>query len=278
MLGSALVGRIASLGHMALSTGRDVDVTDPHALSDFLDRFRPSHIVLCAAHTGVDACENEIEQATRLNAVAPALVAELARARDIHATLVSTDYVFAGDGTRPYREDDPTQPLSVYGHTKLAGELAFVANGGKAIVRTSWLYGPNGKCFPKTMLKLMAERDSLRVVADQRGRPTLTADLADALFDVADQRLTGTFHFANAGETTWHAFAEAICAGAMARGMPIRATRIEAITTADYPTPARRPSYSVLDTTKIEAVLGVAPRPWQDALGAYLDGAKAGAT
>jgi dTDP-4-dehydrorhamnose reductase len=276
MLGFALHGALGARGHTVLSSGRDVDITDRAALEGFADQFRPTHFINAAGHTAVDLCETDVERATALNAIGPGLVAEVARARGLPALHVSTDYVFPGDGTRPYTEDDATGPVSVYGKTKLEGEQRFLSAGGAAVVRTSWLYGPRGKSFPQTMLKLMSEREELRVVADQRGRPTFTFDLADALVDVLERELRGVFHWANAGETTWHGFAEAIRAGAIARGLPMRTHTIHAIASSAYPTPAKRPAYSVLSTDKIERALGLAPRAWQRGLDSYLDAVKDG--
>lgn len=271
MLGFALQGTLSARGHTVLSSGSDVDMTDASALAAFADRFAPTHVILSAAHTGVDKCESEVERATRLNADGPGVVGALVRARGLGAVHVSTDYVFSGVGTTPWREDDATGPTSAYGRTKLAGEARFLDACGGAVVRTSWLFGPHGACFPATMLRLMREREELRVVADQVGRPTYTFDLAEALVDVLERKLAGIYHWANAGETSWHGFATAVRAGALARGLPIKAHTIHPITTAEYPTPAKRPAYSVLSTEKIEAALGTSPRPWQRALDSYLD-------
>jgi dTDP-4-dehydrorhamnose reductase len=177
---------------------------------------------------------------------------------------VSTDYVFDGTATRPYREDDPLAPLGVYGESKAAGERAVHANGG-TVVRTSWLFGEGGPSFVHTMLRLARERPVLRVVADQHGCPTWADDLADALVALVEHpQLAPTYHFCNAGATTWHAFATAIVALARSH-VPIACERIDAITTADYPTPAKRPAYSVLDCTRI-ASLGIAQPGWQRGL------------
>jgi dTDP-4-dehydrorhamnose reductase len=277
MLGFALHGALGARGHTVLSSGSDVDIGDPAALARFFDQLKPTHIILCAAHTGVDLCESEQAKAVRLNAVGPRNVAELAAARGAYAVHVSTDYVFKGDATTPYAEDAATDPQCVYGTTKRDGERAFLAAlPSGAVVRTSWLYGPRGKNFVQTMLRLMKEKDELKVVADQRGRPTFTFDLAEALVDVCEQRLAGTYHWANTGETTWHGFANAIREGALARGLPVKARVIHGITTAEYPTPAKRPAYSVLATGKLEAALGKPARSWEKALDSYLNAVKDG--
>lgn len=273
MLGTDLAAALRRAGHEVVVTDRELDITDHRALEPFVVDVKPTHVVSCAAHTAVDACESEEALAFRINADGPARIGEVARRHGMHATQISTDYVFPGDGKAPYREDDATGPLSAYGRSKLAGERAFLeaTEGQGAIVRTSWLYGVHGKSFPATMLKLMAERDELRVVDDQRGRPTFTGDLAAALVDVAARKLTGVWHFANTGDVTWHEFACAIRDDARSRGVPLRVGAVLAIPTSAYPTPARRPAYSVLSTEKIEAELGRSLRPWRDALGEYLD-------
>lgn len=270
MLGTDVAAQARARGHDVVVTDRELDIADAAAVAAFVARERPTHLINCAAHTAVDACEAEEALAMRINAEGPARLGEAARnaSPSVHAIQISTDYVFPGDATRPYVEDDATGPLSAYGRSKLAGERRFLdaTNNQGAVVRTSWLYGVSGKSFPATMLKLFAERESLRVVNDQRGRPTFTRDLAQALVDVAERKLSGTWHFANAGEVTWHAFAEAIRERAVARGLPVKVRDIEPIPTSAYPTPAKRPAYSVLSTSKLEQALGWAPRPWQDAL------------
>jgi dTDP-4-dehydrorhamnose reductase len=278
MLGTDLAAALARRGHEVIATGRELDIADSAALAPFLEDVRPSHVINCAAFTAVDACEGEKALAARINVDGPARIGEAAQRHGIHATQISTDYVFAGDASAPYREDAATGPLSVYGRTKLAGERAFseATAGGGAVLRTSWLFGVHGKCFPATMWRAMGEREELRVVDDQRGRPTWTVDLAEALVDVAERRLAGVWHFANAGDVSWHGFASAIRDEAQARGVPLRIKELRAIRTSAWPTPARRPSWSVLSTEKIEAELGRAPRPWREALRAYLDQALAG--
>ena len=273
MLGTDLAVEARSRGHEVLLTDKDLDITDGSAVQAFMAKEKPTHIVNCAAYTAVDQCESEEELALRINAEGPARLGEAAHKAGAHAIQISTDYVFPGDAQRPYLEEDPTGPLSAYGRTKLAGEKRFLeaTSGLGAVVRTSWLYGVHGKSFPATMLKLFAEREELKVVADQRGRPTFTKDLARALADVATRKLAGTWHFANSGEVSWHEFAEAIRERAVARGMPVKVKKIEAIPTSAYPTPAVRPGYSVLSTSKIEKTLGWTPRSWQLALDQFFD-------
>lgn len=266
MLGTDVAAEARARGHQVLLTGRALDISDASAVQAFVARERPSHILNAAGHTGVDLCESEEQLAMKINGEGPAHLAEAARRSGAHGIHISTDYVFPGDGTRPYAEDDDTGPLSAYGRSKLSGERRFLAASPGAVVRTSWLFGVHGKSFPSTMLKLMAEREELKVVADQPGRPTYTKDLSLALLDIAARELSGVWHFANAGAVSWHGFAQAIHQRASAAGIPIKAQAVQPIPTIAYATPARRPAYSVLSTEKIEGALGWAPRPWQEAL------------
>jgi dTDP-4-dehydrorhamnose reductase len=220
----------------------------------------PDVVINAAAYTAVDRAETERSAAFAVNRDGAGLLANACAAARVPMLHVSTDYVFDGAGTRPYREDDPLAPLGAYAESKAEGELA-AREAGATIVRTSWLFEQKGPSFVHTMLRLAAERPVLRVVADQRGCPTWADDLADALFSLASQRAPeGVYHFCNSGETTWHAFAEAIIAEARTH-RPLKVERIEAITTAEYPLPARRPAYSVLDTSRIRA-LGIVPPSW----------------
>ena len=217
-----------------------------------------------------------MEEAWRINALAPACLARQAAMAGVPLVHVSTDYVFSGASAQPYVEDDPVAPLGVYGASKEAGEQGVRTGGGRAvIVRTSWVVSPWRANFLKTMLRLGAERDVLRVVADQQGAPTSAADLACALATIAGALVndpsapTGTFHFSNAGATTWADFAAEVFALSAARGGP--SARVEPIMTADYPTPARRPAYSLLSTRRIQELYGVSPRPWQAAIHDIID-------
>jgi dTDP-4-dehydrorhamnose reductase len=279
MLGTTLCARAAARGYDVVATGHDVDAADHAVVAAFVERHRPTHVINCAAWTAVDLAETERDAARRANAVLPGVVGAAAMAIGARVLHVSTDYVFDGAAPspeRPLREDDPTGPVSTYGATKLDGERAFAdATAGRGlVVRTSWLYGPGGKNFVTTMLKLMAERDELRVVADQRGRPTSTTTLADALLRLLDVDAGGVVHVADeagARGISWHDFATAIRAGAVARGLPVKAQVIHAIPSSAYPTPAKRPAWSVLDTTRYEQLTGDALPPWQQTLGSYLD-------
>ncbi len=254
------------------------DLTNRSAVLDTLGGLRPQNIVNCAAYTDVEGCEDHEELAHRVNGVGVGHLAEAAR--NLGATLVhlSTDYVFDGAGSEPYREEAPTGPRSAYGRSKLAGERALLASGLARyyLIRTSWLYGPGGKNFVETMLRLAAERPELRVVADQVGSPTYTFDLAAAIFTLLARPVTrhpspayGTYHFANSGATSWHGFAEAILAEARGAGLPVLPERVLPIASADYPQRAARPAYSVLATAKYRAATGAPPPPWREGLARY---------
>lgn len=267
-LGRALVDTLAARRITTCASDHAVDIADAAQVDAYLARERPTHLVNCAAYTAVDQAEREVAAAQRANAEGPAVLARACAARALFAVQLSTDYVFAGDQGAPYLEDDAAAPRSVYGNSKLDGERAFLAAIGAmgAVVRTSWLFSAHGKSFPRTMLRLMQEKDELSVVSDQHGRPTWAPDLAAALVDVLERELSGVFHWANAGVTTWHALATAVREQALARGLPVKARAIHPIPTSAYPTPAARPAWSVLDTGKLERALGYAPRPWQATL------------
>lgn len=247
----------------------DADITDAGAVSRAVLRYTPDVIVNAAAYTAVDKAESDPDRAFAVNENGPRILARAAR--DAGAVLIhlSTDYVFDGRKSQPYLEDDAVAPASVYGRSKAAGEQAVrEACPRHLILRTAWVYAAHGQNFLRTMLRLARERDLVRVVADQHGTPTAAADIAQAIFALAPKlggdAEFGTFHLTNSGRTTWHGFAEAIFADLKERGLP--APRVEAITTAEYPTPATRPAMSVLDGSKLERSYGLRLRPWQTAL------------
>lgn len=255
----------------------EFDLTDRAQVLAEMTRLQPAVIVNCAAFTNVDACESQQELATRVNGVGPGYLAEAAQAVGAILVHISTDYVFAGDKGSPYTESDPTGPLSAYGCSKLAGEAAIVASGLARyfILRTSWLYGPGGKNFVETMLRLAAERDELRVVADQIGSPTYTGDLAQGIFHLlalpASAENYGLYHFSNLGETSWYGFAEEIIKQSRILGGPCKVKRVLPIMTADYPLPANRPAYSVFAKEKYLQRTGALIPHWQESLSFYLD-------
>ena len=254
------------------------DFGDPKSLAKLVKRVAPDLVVNAAAYTAVDRAEDDQEAAFRANAEAPGVLAEACARREVPFVQFSTDYVFDGTGSRPYREDDPTVPLGIYGASKLAGEEAVRAAGGRHLIfRTAWVYGVRGQNFLRTMLRLAAERDELRVVGDQVGTPTpayLIADVTAAAVS-GTKSLSGTFHLTASGETSWHGFAEAIIASAAERGLLQRAPQVTAISTADYPTRAKRPSYSCLDTGKLGEALGVPMPSWAAGLEKVMDDLKA---
>lgn len=248
------------------TTCERADFDAPAALPSLIERIAPDIVVNAAAYTAVDKAESDRDAAFRANAEAPARIAEACAARATLMVHYSTDYVFDGSGARPYREDDATAPLGVYGASKLAGEDAIRASGAPhRIFRTAWVYAAHGRNFMRTMLRLAAERDELRVVADQRGTPTPAALIADITAAALAQPSvpSGLWHLTAAGETSWHGFAEAIVADAHARGLLPRVPRVVPIATADYPTPAKRPAYSVLDTARLRSDFGIDPPPWR---------------
>jgi len=278
-LGQELRRALAPLGTIvattrsgALPDGSACEVADfdqPASLTALLDRVRPALVVNAAAYTAVDRAEDDREAAFRANAEAPGVLAHWCAQAGVPLVHYSTDYVFDGQGTRPYREDDATAPLGVYGASKLAGEQAIRAAGGRHLIfRTAWVYASHSANFLRTMLRVGAERDVLRVVADQIGTPTPAALIADVTAQALqhDGALSGTWHLTAKGETSWHGFAEAIFAEAVAAGVLPRAPKVEAITTAEYPTPAKRPAYSHLDVAKLEQDFGVVLPSWQDGL------------
>ena len=232
----------------------------------------PDLIINCAAFTNVDGCETEQDLAFSVNGEGAGLLANLAR--QIGATLVhiSTDFVFDGENKSPYRETDQTNPLSVYGQSKLLGEQRILQSGLETfyIVRTSWLYGQGGKNFVETVLRLAQEKERLTIVADQRGTPTWTEDLALAIFALLRTGPFGIYHFSNAGECSWFDFACDIVAQAVTTGLPTKVSEVIPIATEAYPLPATRPSYSVLSKEKIVAVTGIRIPDWSESLKTYL--------
>lgn len=279
-IGYEAVRQLAPYGKVVGLTRADLDLGDPAAIRDTVRRLRPRIIVNAAAYTAVDRAESEPAIATAINAEAPGILAE--EARRLGALLVhySTDYVFDGRKGSPYVETDPTNPLSVYGSTKLAGEQAIQAVGGAhLILRTSWVYGARGTNFLRTMLRLAREREELRIVNDQVGAPTWSRSVASMTADIVDGELrrgaefgaglAGVWHLTAAGQTTWYEFARLIVERDPRRDEQVCRALIP-ISTAEYPTAARRPAYSVLDCTAFRDRFRLSLLDWRQPLDAVL--------
>jgi dTDP-4-dehydrorhamnose reductase len=283
-VGHAMLAKLA--GHDVLALAREqLDLTNPEAIIQSIQLFKPDLIINPAAYTAVDKAESEPELAHAINTIAPQILAQ--EAAKIGAGIIhfSTDYVYDGSKQTPYVETDQTNPVSVYGKSKLAGEDAIRASGAAHLVlRTSWVYGAYGKNFLNTMLRLAGERDVLRVVADQFGAPTSAQSIADGVvqlinvWNMQDKNQSGTYHFTNVGEVSWHGFTQKIVNQynqlQAKNGLPVLKTAVEniaTITAADYPTPAARPANSRLNNAKLKQVFGVELPTWQDGLQRVLE-------
>ncbi|EPG2417838.1 dTDP-4-dehydrorhamnose reductase [Stenotrophomonas maltophilia] len=278
-VGQELLRALAPLGKVVATTrsgqlpdGSACEVADfgqPNSLPVLLDRLQPSVVVNAAAYTAVDRAEQDVEAAFAANAQAPGMIARWCAAHGVPFVHYSTDYVFDGQGSAPYCEDEPTAPLGVYGTSKRDGEDAVRAAGGRHLIfRTAWVYASHGANFLRTMLRVGAERDQLRVVADQIGTPTPAALIADVTAQALQHpgQLSGTWHLTASGQTSWHGFAEAIFAEALATGVLAKVPTVEAIPSSEYPTPAKRPAWSVLDNRKLQQDFGIVLPTWQDGL------------
>ena len=231
-------------------------------------------IVNCSAYTAVDKAEDEEDLARSINATGAGNIATVAREAGARLIHMSTDYVFRGDGTRPYLETDPVDPAGAYGRTKAEGEALVMKTCPRSfMLRTAWLYGRHGPNFVHTMLKLMRERDTISVVADQHGTPTWALDLAQAILAIieADSKEYGIYHYTNAGQTTWFEFAVAIQALGRELGLLDRVCEVKAITSDQYPAKVKRPAWSVLSKDKIAAVFGIKPPEWRESLRKFLE-------
>lgn len=246
----------------------ELDIADAGAVLRFIERIRPRLILNAAAYTAVDRAEEERAAAFAVNAKGPQNLARAAQAAGAKLVHVSTDYVFDGAARRPYRPEDPVAPLSAYGASKAEGEKGLGAHA--LVIRSSWLYGAHGPNFVRTMLRLMREREELRVVADQVGSPTWARGLAAAIWLATESSLAGIHHYSDAGETTWHGFALAILEEARALGVALKARRVLPIASSEYPAKARRPAYSVLDSSALARALGIELVAWRDNLRRFL--------
>ncbi len=278
-VGQELLRALAPLGRVIATTrsgkladGSDCEIADfdaPQSLPALLGRLQPSVVINAAAYTAVDKAEQDPEAAFRANAQAPAVIAQWCAAHGVPMVHYSTDYVFNGQGTAPYVEDEATAPLGVYGRSKRDGEIAVRDAGGRHLIfRTAWVYASHGGNFLRTMLRVGAERDELRVVVDQVGTPTPAALIADVTAQVLQHpgQLSGTWHLTASGQTSWHGFAEAIFAEAVAAGVLAKAPVVQAIASAEYPTPAKRPAWSVLDNRKLQQDFGIILPTWEEGL------------
>lgn len=280
-VGGALLSRLNV--HDVVTAPRSVlDLTAPDHIGAALDNLAPDLIVNPAAYTAVDKAEDEPDLARLVNVAAPAAMAQWAAHRSVPLIHFSTDYVFDGSGTRPWREDDPTNPLSVYGATKLAGEHAIRSAGGVfLIVRTSWVYAAEGKNFLRTIARLASEKTELRIVDDQIGAPTSAALIADNVAAMIGHDIdrfrhrcaacNGLVHLVADGETSWHGFAAAIVDGLRTRGVTLTVERLDPVPSEAYPTRAKRPRNSRLDLTRLRNVFDLAPQAWTAALRPELD-------
>lgn len=282
-VGVELRRSLASLGEVIVTT-RDGALADgarclradfdaPQTLAELIENLAPDLVVNAAAYTAVDRAEDDVAAAYRVNADAPRAIAHACASRDIRLVHYSTDYVFDGRGTHPYREDDPVAPLGVYGASKLAGEEAIRGSGAAHLIfRTAWVYAAHGHNFLRTMLRLAAERDELRVVDDQFGSPTPASVIADVTAQVLAQSpvQSGLWHLTASGRTSWHGFAEAIVAEAFELGLIAKRPVVQPIASSDYPTRAARPRFSVLDCARLSSDFGLPLPDWKKALAAVL--------
>jgi len=250
------------------ATREEFPLDSLNEIDSFITTHKPQYFINCAAYTAVDKAESEKELAYKINAEAPGIIATACKKNNVQLIHISTDYVFNGMGNKPYKEDDITDPVNLYGDSKLQGEKKIMQfNPESIIIRTSWVYSEFGKNFVKTMLRLMADKEQISVVSDQSGTPTYAADLAEAiLLIISNCQLSiadwtpGIYHYSNEGHITWYDFAVAI------KELSGSSCKVNPISTLQYPTPAKRPSYSVLDKTKIQQAFGIRTKDWKISL------------
>ena len=270
MLAHDLIDTLKSRGHTSTVVDRaECDITNPDEVAKLYRQTKPTLVINCAAHTAVDLCEDEPQKADAINGEGAGHLARLAKEYGTKLIQYSTDFVFDGRGDRPYRTDDAPNPISAYGASKLLGETRLQENDppGWIIIRTAWLFGPQGNCFPKTMVKFAQSGRPLRVVNDQMGSPTYTLDLVDATLNLIDRNAKGIFHVTNSGVTSWYDFAAASLQEFGVEG------DLAPVTTAEWlktrPKQARRPAFSALDHSRYNSITGQQLRSWQEALHAY---------
>jgi dTDP-4-dehydrorhamnose reductase len=279
MLGTELSLLLEQNNIPFIGTDREVDITDPAALRDFASSHPVNWIINCAAYTAVDKAEDDEVACRLLNTSGPANIAAAARDKGARLIHISTDYVFDGTGNRPYTEEDATCPTGVYGSTKRDGELAVIENNPHFyIIRTAWLYGKHGNNFVHTMLRLMNEREEIKVVHDQYGSPTWAFDLAQVIISLM-QQVDGThnipcgiYHYTGEGTCTWFEFAQAIYAEGKSLNLLTKPCTVKPCTSAEYPAKVKRPAYSVLDKTKTKSIMRIIIPAWNDSLRSFLQG------
>ncbi|MBV6623510.1 MAG: dTDP-4-dehydrorhamnose reductase [Rivularia sp. (in: Bacteria)] len=269
-IGTQLQKTLQPYGNLIAVARQQAELTQPQTFEKLIEQNQPQIIINAAAYTAVDRAESEPELANTINAIAPKLMAEKAQQSGALLIHLSTDYVFDGKNNCPYREDDATNPLSVYGKTKLLGEQAIRSNcSDYLILRTAWVYGSKGKSnFVKTMLRLGAQKPELKIVSDQIGSPTWAKDIAETIAGLIskNQLENGIYHYTNSGVASWYDFAVAIFEEAKILGFPLKVERVIPITTSEYLTPATRPNYSVLNCGKISALTESHPPYWRQSL------------
>jgi len=277
MLGTELSLLLEESGVSFIGTDKEIDITDQAALIGFAEKQPFTWIINCAAYTAVDKAEDDEENCRLLNTVGPGNIANAARETGARVIHISTDYVFDGKGNSPYTEEDTTGPTGVYGLTKRDGEVKVLEENAESyIVRTAWLYGKYGGNFVRTMLRLMNERDEVKVVNDQRGSPTWARDLASAIITIIDAVRNGRtvpfgiYHYTNEGEITWFDFAKEIYRQGRELGFISGDCALKPCTSAEYPSKVERPEYSVLDKTKIKKALGIKIPVWDESLRKFL--------
>ena len=249
--------------HFIFFSREELPIHDARKAEEIFSRYNPQFCINCAAYTAVDKAETDQELAFSINGEAAGVLAALCHTHNVKFIHISTDYVFNGKGTAPYREDDPVEPVNAYGASKLKGEeLALQYNPGSVIIRTSWVYSEFGNNFVKTMMRLMRERDSLNVVNDQLGSPTYAADLASAMMSIirSGQWVPGIYHYSNGGVITWYQFAGAI------KSLISSPCTVNPVGSEGFPTPAKRPGYSVMNTSKIKATFQLDIPAWKESL------------
>ncbi len=290
MLGTEVARQLKNNNLYFIGTDRNVDITDPAALKKFADAHRHvitgetaiTWIINCSAYTAVDKSEEEEALAAKLNSDGPRNIAEVAAAIGANMLHISTDYVFNGKGTEPYKESDERDPIGVYGRTKAAGEDAVLKILPKTgyILRTAWLAGYDGNNFVYTMTRLMNSHDAVTVVSDQHGTPTFAEDLASVIIEIVNKGLiwepipAGVYHCTDLGPTTWFEFAKAIYETGRKTGRITQECTVKPCTTAEYPTKAERPAYSVLDKTKIQTALHITLPQWQQSLTKFMNSSR----